>query len=116
MPPTDKRNGITVVEKQRKTHAHTLTRVRNNQRRHRERRREYTLFLEQKLKETEDLLAQAQADIAQLNGELEIWKSTNNTVEGDSGVWDDSTWMLGHDDRSTSLHQLVVQRQETGVE
>jgi hypothetical protein len=45
-----------------KTPTHTLTRVRNNQRRHRQRRREYIASLEQRLKDTEDRLAQVQAE------------------------------------------------------
>lgn len=53
-----------------KTPAHTLVRVRNNQRRHRERRRQYVATLEQKVQETERLLVQATADIAALEAEL----------------------------------------------
>lgn len=49
-----------------KTPAHTLVRVRNNQRRHRQRRREYVAYLEQKLEETEISLSQAVADVAVL--------------------------------------------------
>ncbi|OCK91328.1 uncharacterized protein K441DRAFT_575766 [Cenococcum geophilum 1.58] len=52
---------------QLKTPAHTLVRVRNNQRRHRERRREYIASLEQKLQETERLLAQATTELAASN-------------------------------------------------
>lgn len=60
---------------QLKTPAHTLVRVRNNQRRHRERRREYIASLEQKLQETERLLAQATAELAASKLELERWRN-----------------------------------------
>ena len=60
---------------QLKTPAHTLVRVRNNQRRHRERRREYIASLEQKLQETERLLAQATAELARSKLELEKWRN-----------------------------------------
>lgn len=60
---------------QLKTPAHTLVRVRNNQRRHRERRREYIASLEQKLQETERLLAQATAELATSKLELERWRN-----------------------------------------
>lgn len=60
---------------QLKTPAHTLVRVRNNQRRHRERRREYIASLEQKLQETERLLAQATAELASSKLELEKWRN-----------------------------------------
>ncbi|OCL10114.1 hypothetical protein AOQ84DRAFT_431016 [Glonium stellatum] len=59
---------------QLKTPAHTLARVRNNQRRHRERRREYIASLEQKLQETERLLAQATAELATSKLELQRWR------------------------------------------
>lgn len=60
---------------QLKTPAHTLVRVRNNQRRHRERRREYIASLEQKLQETERLLAQATTELAASKLELERWRN-----------------------------------------
>ena len=49
-----------------KTPTHTLTRVRNNQRRHRQRRREHTASLEQRLKDAEERLVQLQAENAAL--------------------------------------------------
>jgi hypothetical protein len=55
---------------QAKTPAHTLIRVRNNQRRHRQRRREHINFLEKKLEETECYLSQARAEVAALREEL----------------------------------------------
>ena len=50
---------------------HTLTRVRENQRRHRARRKDYIASLEQKLAETEAQLADARAEIAVLRRERE---------------------------------------------
>ena len=49
-----------------KTPIHTLTRVRNNQRRHRQRRREYIASLEQRLKDNEERLEQVHAENAVL--------------------------------------------------
>jgi hypothetical protein len=65
---------------QTKTPAHTLTRVRNNQRRHRQRRREYIVSLEQHLQETQALLAQAEAHIARLQAELDRRKDLNQAT------------------------------------
>lgn len=53
-----------------KTPTHTLIRVRNNQRRHRQRRREYIASLEQRLKDTEERLAQVQTENATLRERL----------------------------------------------
>jgi hypothetical protein len=53
-----------------KTSAKTLIRVRNNQRRHRERRRQYIASLELKVCESENRLAQALASIATLQNEV----------------------------------------------
>lgn len=53
-----------------KTAAKTLIRVRNNQRRHRERRRQYIASLELKVSESENRLAQALASIAALQNEV----------------------------------------------
>ncbi|EGE78405.1 hypothetical protein BDDG_01342 [Blastomyces dermatitidis ATCC 18188] len=55
---------------QKKSRDHTLTRVRNNQRRCRERRRQYIATLEQKVQETDRLLNEARAEIAKLRSEL----------------------------------------------
>ncbi|KAF2737665.1 hypothetical protein EJ04DRAFT_510106 [Polyplosphaeria fusca] len=50
---------------------HTLNRVRENQRRHRARRKDYIAQLEDQLKATETLLEQARAEIASLRAERE---------------------------------------------
>src|ERR1700744_6734258 len=63
-----------VRQMQNKTPTHTLIRVRNNQRRHRERRRQYIAFLEEKVDHGEHLLAQARARIAELETESRYWK------------------------------------------
>lgn len=55
---------------QRKSRAHTLTRVRNNQRRCRERRRQYIAALEQRVEETGRLLEEARAEIDSLKSQL----------------------------------------------
>ncbi|KAK2748437.1 hypothetical protein FQN55_004375 [Onygenales sp. PD_40] len=55
----------------RKSRDYTLTRVRNNQRRCRERRRQYITDLEQKVEATERALAEALAEIAALRSELD---------------------------------------------
>ncbi|KAK2812051.1 hypothetical protein FQN50_001760 [Emmonsiellopsis sp. PD_5] len=55
----------------RKSRDYTLTRVRNNQRRCRERRRQYIADLEQKVEATERALAEALAEIAALRSELD---------------------------------------------
>lgn len=68
----------------KKTPSQTLARVRNNQRRHRERRRQYIASLEQKAKETELLLNQARTDIAKLETELAKFQSHNNGTGMDS--------------------------------
>lgn len=54
------------VARATKTPTHTLTRVRNNQRRHRQRRREYIEYLEQRLNDAEKSLAHVQAENAAL--------------------------------------------------
>jgi hypothetical protein len=59
--PTHKRTRVTAE--------HTLFRVRENQRRHRARRKDYIATLEQKLAETEAQLASARADIDALRRE-----------------------------------------------
>lgn len=55
---------------QTKTPLQTLIRVRNNQRRHRERRRQYIALLEQKLQDSERHLNQALGQIAVLKADL----------------------------------------------
>ena len=52
--------------KARVTAEHTSNRVRENQRRHRARQRDYVSSLEQKLAQTEQLLAEARAEVAAL--------------------------------------------------
>ena len=54
---------------------HTLNRVRENQRRHRARRKDYIHTLEIKLAETEVLLEAARAEIAVLRAERELYES-----------------------------------------
>lgn len=68
--------------KQSKTSAHTLIRVRNNQRRHRQRRREYIASLEQRLEETQALLGQAEAKVVRLQAELDTWKDLDIAAQG----------------------------------
>lgn len=65
------RNETNASSPRTKTPARTLIRVRNNQRRHRERRRQYIASLEHKVLETERRLTQALVDIAKLRAELE---------------------------------------------
>jgi hypothetical protein len=62
------------TQTQNKTPQHTLARVRNNQRRHRERRRQYIAFLEQKVHHGECLLVEARAKVAQLEADSKYWK------------------------------------------
>ena len=54
------------------TPTETLIRVRNNQRRHRQRRREYIAFLERRLKDIEKRLAQAQVENAALRSKINV--------------------------------------------
>lgn len=61
---------------QNKTPAKTLVRVRNNQRRHRERRRQHIASLEQKAQETESHLEKARAEVAALRAEMRRCKCT----------------------------------------
>lgn len=63
-----------------KTPAHTLIRVRNNQRLHRQRRREYIASLEERVKELEGLLAHAQEEISALQTKLEQWNGSRDDV------------------------------------
>lgn len=62
-------DGLTSRRKTRVSAEHTLNRVRENQRRHRARRRDHVATLEHKLAETEKLLAGARADIVALKAE-----------------------------------------------
>ncbi|QSS64958.1 hypothetical protein I7I51_02034 [Histoplasma capsulatum] len=81
---------------QRKSRAHTLTRVRNNQRRCRERRRQYIAALEQRVEETGRLLEEARAEIDSLKSQLMECGSrsrrrrhphhANQLAEGESAV------------------------------
>lgn len=64
-----------------KTPAHTLIRVRNNQRRHRQRRREYIESLEQKLKATEETARQLGIENEALRKQL----SSQNQLERETG-------------------------------
>jgi hypothetical protein len=66
-----------LIGKPTKTPAHTLTRVRNNQRRHRQRRREYIESLEQKLEATEETVRQLEIENEALRKQL----SSQNQLE-----------------------------------
>jgi hypothetical protein len=113
MPQTND-NNTTSQETRRKTPAHTLIRVRNNQRRHRERRREYISSLEQKLQETQGLLAQSKANVAALKAELEIWKSR---INGTGEYFDGSTGStLTLDNVGNPPTLFPVKRQPTEAE
>ncbi|KAI9736671.1 MAG: hypothetical protein M1834_000875 [Cirrosporium novae-zelandiae] len=80
-----------------KTSLHTLVRVRNNQRRHRARRREYISSLEEQLHDTEKRLEEAREEIKSLKlllvnsnekriGPDEVPSITSDLVGNDSGV------------------------------
>ena len=60
---------------------HTLTRVRENQRRHRARRKDYIASLEQRLADAEAQLEAARAEIAVLRGERERERGVEPTEE-----------------------------------
>ncbi|KKZ66726.1 hypothetical protein EMCG_07557 [[Emmonsia] crescens] len=73
---------------QKKSRDHTLTRVRNNQRRCRERRRQYIATLEAKVEETKRLLDEARAEIVSLKSELTECRShphPHHQLAGESG-------------------------------
>lgn len=57
---------------------HTLSRVRENQRRHRARRKDYIATLEQKLADTEAQLAAARAEVEALRRERAAWQCEHN--------------------------------------
>jgi len=80
MIPTN-RNKANASSSQTKTPARTLIRVRNNQRRHRERRRQYIASLEAKVLETERRLTQALADVASLRGQVESSDLRTNEIK-----------------------------------
>jgi hypothetical protein len=69
-----------------KTDPHTLARVRKNQQNHRARRREYIASLEQKVKSTQDLLSQAEAEIERLQAQLQKCSCTHVESREDCGV------------------------------
>ncbi|OJD17414.1 hypothetical protein AJ78_02486 [Emergomyces pasteurianus Ep9510] len=66
------------LPKSQKSRDHTLARVRNNQRRCRERRRQYIATLEQKVEETERLLDEARVEIDSLKAELRACRSDHS--------------------------------------
>ncbi|KAF2644640.1 hypothetical protein P280DRAFT_546079 [Massarina eburnea CBS 473.64] len=66
--------------KQRVSAEHTLNRVRENQRRHRARRKDYITSLEEKLAETEKHLAEARAEIELLRRERGMGKEHEECV------------------------------------
>ena len=65
------------------TKAHTLVRVRNNQRRHRERRRQYVTALEQKIQETERRLAESKTEIEARLNNLESKETSCSAISRD---------------------------------
>ncbi|KEF56312.1 uncharacterized protein A1O9_07893 [Exophiala aquamarina CBS 119918] len=77
---------LSVTPTQAKTPAHTLIRVRNNQRRHRERRRQYIALLEQKVHQNECLLAEARAKIAELEADSRYWRDRATKEHADAVV------------------------------
>ncbi|KAF2247374.1 hypothetical protein BU26DRAFT_520551 [Trematosphaeria pertusa] len=70
--------------KTRVTAEHTLNRVRENQRRHRARRKDYIASLEQKLAEAEKQLAEARAELAAVKAERDACVSASKSVESDA--------------------------------
>ncbi|KAH7355696.1 hypothetical protein BKA66DRAFT_475026 [Pyrenochaeta sp. MPI-SDFR-AT-0127] len=68
-PTSTSSDSVPAHRKSRVSAEHTLSRVRENQRRHRARQRDHVASLEQKLAETERLLAEARAEIAALKAE-----------------------------------------------
>lgn len=67
--PTSPSEAVPTRKRARVSAEHTLNRVRENQRRHRARRRDYISSLEEKLAETEKQLAEARVEIAALRAE-----------------------------------------------
>ncbi|KAF2263561.1 hypothetical protein CC78DRAFT_533837 [Lojkania enalia] len=68
-PPSEEQRNGRGRGKPRVSAEHTLNRVRENQRRHRARRKDYIATLEEKLKETEKLLQEARAELEVLRAE-----------------------------------------------
>ncbi|ORY04562.1 hypothetical protein BCR34DRAFT_591179 [Clohesyomyces aquaticus] len=86
--PTTSEHPTTSSRKRGRVSAeHTLSRVRENQRRHRARRRDYISTLEQKLAETEMLLADARAEIAELRAQRERGWTQDAAVADAGGSW-----------------------------
>ncbi|KAH8799753.1 hypothetical protein F5884DRAFT_811158 [Xylogone sp. PMI_703] len=77
MAPSTRSRVESPQKRNKKTPEHTLTRVRNNQRRHRERRRQYIASLEERLCEAEHLLAEARCTISALQVQLD---SSSNSM------------------------------------
>ncbi|KAF2491483.1 hypothetical protein BU16DRAFT_119706 [Lophium mytilinum] len=79
MPPTintlDKPASHPVKKRNTVSPAHTLTRVRNNQRRHRERRRDYIASLEQSLEDANKAMEEIKKELEFSRVELERWRS-----------------------------------------
>ncbi|KAF2811964.1 uncharacterized protein BDZ99DRAFT_284392 [Mytilinidion resinicola] len=61
--------------------AHTLTRVRNNQRRHRERRRDYIASLEKSLEDANRVMEEMKKELDASKAELEKWRGGSLRVE-----------------------------------
>jgi hypothetical protein len=89
---------------------HTLTRVRENQRRHRARRKDYIATLEEKLAETEQQLAAARAEIEDLTREREGGIVVLPCVHG--GAVDDG----GHEEYGQVVRRDSAMDEERGVD
>lgn len=89
----------------RVTAEHTLSRVRENQRRHRARRKDYIASLEQKLAETEAQLADARAEVDALRRERAAWHADNSTA-ANSGVQKQDA-RIGTENDMLALEKLV---------
>jgi len=70
--PTSSTSSAQAARRKRVSAEHTLTRVRENQRRHRARRKDHITTLEEKLAETEKQLEEARAEIALLRRERDV--------------------------------------------
>lgn len=80
MTPSSDRSKRSLQAAATKTSEHTLIRVRNNQRRHRERQRQHVASLEEKLRKAESLLDDARAKIAALETQMKELHHRNSTV------------------------------------
>ena len=79
------------------TPTQTLTRVRNNQRRHRQRRRDYIASLEQRLKDAEERLAQVQIENAALRSRIKSTSHSGQETYDTASLTISETNMISHD-------------------